>query len=44
MTKQNFISIYLADADVAGSKYRIKPVIILAQAAIESCWVEIILA
>ena len=27
MTKQNFISLYLADADVAGSKYRINPAI-----------------
>ena len=44
MTKQNFISLYLADADVAGSKYRINPVIILAQAAIESGWGESVLA
>jgi len=44
MTKQEFIRLYLSDASEAGGKYRINPVVILAQAAIESGWGESVLA
>lgn len=44
MTKQKFIRLYYPDAAEAGGKYRINPVVILAQAAIESGWGESLLA
>lgn len=44
MTKQEFIRIYLSDASEAGGKYQINPIVILAQAAIESGWGESVLA
>lgn len=44
MTKQEFLLRYLDEANKAGAKYRIEPVVILAQAAIESGWGESTLA
>ena len=44
MTKQEFIRIYLSDASEEGGKYQINPIVILAQAAIESGWGESVLA
>lgn len=40
MTKQEFIGLYLSDAEEADRIYHIYPVVILAQAAIESGWGE----
>lgn len=38
MTKQEFITRYLPLAQKAGEAFRINPVVILAQAAIETGW------
>lgn len=38
MTKQEFITQYLPQAQKAGEAFRINPVVILAQAAIETGW------
>lgn len=40
MTKYEFVKRYLPEAEAAGKRYRINPVIMLAQAAIESGWGE----
>ena len=40
MTKKDFITKYLPLAQKAGEAFRINPVVILAQAAIETGWAQ----
>ena len=44
MDKQRFVEFYFPAARMAGNLYRINPVVILAQSAIESGWGESTLA
>lgn len=44
MDKQSFVKLYLPAACMAGDLYRINPVVILAQSAIETGWGESALA